>query len=380
MSQLQAGLAPADITAQLINAGWTEPDIQNAFTAAQAQISPSLTQVPVQQSPPNSQDVADNQAAGAPGQEPIQRQQLPPPINRGRLKTGWLLFKQSFSIIKSNPALWQYMILSITITFLVSAAIIGLFIFDYLQENILSQSTIEIQDNQAAMVTSPTPLGFLVLFLTGLLTTTITFYYATALASHVFSIFKAEATTHTQHLIVARKKLPTIFTYAFISLVVGYILTMLEQRFKLIGWIVSKILGILWALGTVFVIPVIADTDENAVTAIKSSIGMFKDTWGETITGRVALTGLMIIFYLLVMAPVTVALMFILANAFGAAGFIIAIGIFIIGIIMLGIVSALATNVLNVALYYYAKNGTVPASFSPELLASVFTQKKPRRR
>lgn len=54
----------------------------------------------------------------------------------------------------------------------------------------------------------------------------------------------------------------------------------------------------------------------------------------------------------------------------------IALAFFYVSILIIMTLEALTTNVLNVALYYYAKNKSIPPSFSPELLASAFVNKK----
>jgi hypothetical protein len=47
--------------------------------------------------------------------------------------------------------------------------------------------------------------------------------------------------------------------------------------------------------------------------------------------------------------------------------------------VALSILISLATNILNVCLYYYAQYHAVPPAFDPALLASVFVEKKKKR-
>lgn len=363
MSQLQAGLTPADITTQLRNAGWQEADIETAFSSAQAQLVPAPL--------PNASKIQTNEPTQSTQQTP---QQLPQPIKRGRIKTGWLLLKQSLIIVKTNPALWRYMIASMAWSILILLILFAILIFDDNNGQVLLAEAIE----NGETVYNPTLLGYAVVVPIVVMLATVTFYYATALSSHLLSIFKAQQTSYRQNIAVARKKLPAIFTFALMSVIVGYILKMIERN-RLIGYIVAKIFGVIWTLGTVFVIPIIADRDENGASAVKDSVNLFKRTWGETIVGRIGLEALIYLFYLLIMFPVGFILVIIMGILFGTGGVLIVFALFIIASIVLGIISSLATNVINVSLYYYATYGAVPPSFNPELLASVFVPKKQKK-
>lgn len=366
LSQIQAGLTPEDITAQLRNAGWQETDIAAGFESARAQITPSPVEVSTVATPaqPGEQNIGSAEPVA---NEPV-RQQLPAPIKRGRMKTGWLLFKQSFGIIKANPALWRYMVMSMLISLILISVMIATVILDLKVARLLATA-----DSEGVLTL--TPLGLVAFVLFGVAATSATFYYATALSSHVLSIFRGEQSNYMQHIKLVRSKLPAIITYAAISVVVGYLLRMLEQRFRFVGRLVSKFLGALWTLATSFVVSIIADSETSAPKAVKQSVSLFKQNWGETITGRVSLGGAVFLVYILIMLPVTFVLAVLLGGLFGGVGTIIAGLIFFSGVIVLGVVESLATNILNVCLYYYAKYGVVPPAFNPELLASVFVDK-----
>lgn len=364
-SQLHQGLSVADITSQLRNASWAEADIAAGFAAAQAQLAPTPTPLEVLEPAVSSY------------QEQPATTQLPPPLQKSRIKIGWMLFKQSLRVIKQNPGLSRYIFMTILISFIILVILTVLIIVDSTNAQILFYPTTTDTDGSSSF--GMTGLGFLVLVLASYLITFGTYYYGTALASHVLGIFRAKPETYAYHIALARKKLPTIALYALIATVIGYILRFIEERFKLIGLLISRILGALWSLATSFVLPVIADSDDNAVASIKESVALFKANWGQTITGRIALTGFVFLLYFLIGIPVSIVLLFILASLFGVVGVFIAIGLFILGLVIISILESLASNILNVSLYYYARYKTIPPSFSPELLASVFINKKKKK-
>lgn len=362
-SQLQSGLTQADITGQLQAAGWSDEDIQSGFKAARGELKPTTPAQP--QQPTAAVGAQPSPANPQPATSP---QQLPPPINRGRMKTGWLLFKQSFSVIKKNPELWRYMIVSMIWNLLLCIILIVFIIYDVENGSILF-----VENGEEIYPTLP---GIVLLIVSSIVLTTITYYYATGLSAHVLNIFRAQQTSYKQSMSLARGKLPAIITFSIITVIVGYILQLLEERFKFIGWIVSKFLGLLWALATAFVIPIIADSNSNGGKAVKESVILFKENWGETATSRITLGGLVYLVYFLVMVPLTIFLSIVMTTAFGPIAILAVLALFFIGAIILFTVEALATNILNVALYYYAKHKVIPPAFSPELLASVFVDKK----
>ncbi len=358
LSQLGAGLSPADITTQLRAAGWPEETIQQAFHEAQTQLTPTPLVTP-------------DQPAGTPAQT---QTTLPAPVQRGRLRTGWMLFTQSLRVIRHNAGLVRYMIINMLLSFLVLVVVVVVFIADQVTgAHILA---VVSEDTDGSTLLSPTVAGYVLIFITAVAGTFVNFFYSTALSGHVLAIFRGQAGAYSQYIALARRKIPAILAYSTLSVVIGYILSLLEERFKVVGWIISKIMGTLWALGTTFVIAIISDTDQNALSAVKTSIGLFKQNWGQTITGRVAMTGLLVMLYIFIGIPLVILLAFMLDVQFGAAGFLAAFGLWLVGLIVIGILDTLATTVLNVSLYYYAQHKTIPPAYSPELLASVFTEKK----
>jgi hypothetical protein len=345
-SQLQSGGTADTIAAQLRTAGWQEADITAGFTAAHLALSPSQAQ-------------------------PSQAQ-LPPPLQQGRMKTGWMLFKQSLSIIKNNPGLSRYVVISMLWSIAIFAVVFAVYLIDALNAQLLTFDTVD-EDGQPTKGLTLLGLLFGVLWL--LVQYTVTYFYATGLSAQVLALFRGTPTTYAENIKLARSKLGPIITFAALNLLVGYILGLI-QRIRFIGWIVSRLLGVIWNLATLFSIPLIADTSAGGVKAAKESILLFKQTWGESIVSRVSMGGLFFLIYLAIMIPATIVLSILFTSLFGVIGFAIIFFLIIISLVFVGLIETLATNILNVALYYYAKYRVIPPNFSPELLASVFKAKK----
>jgi hypothetical protein len=372
LAQLQAGLTPEDITGQLRAAGWPDTAIQAAFSAARQQLIPA----PVAMTPEPTPTV-DTPVTLPNEPQPVQQvQQLPQPIKRGRLKTGWLLFKQSLRVIKDNPGLSRYVIMSMAWSLGIFAVVVTIAIFDATHAQTFFHEAIDSTGKSSYTATLP---GLLLLAVSGFLATFATYYYGVALSSHVLAIFRGTPSDYKQHIALARTKLTAIAMYALIATVVGYLLRLLEERFKLVGFIISRILGALWALATSFVLPIIADSNESGPKAIKHSVSLFKANWGETIVSRISLVGLIVLLYVVVGLPLFILLAVVLGSTIGIVGIIITLALYLIGMIVLAVLNTLASNILNVCLYYYAQYKVIPPAFSPELLASVFIEKKKKK-
>ena len=69
--------------------------------------------------------------------------------------------------------------------------------------------------------------------------------------------------------------------------IVGFIIKTLEQRFGIIGQIIMKILGAVWSVACVFVIPVIVTEEDtaNPFAVLKKSAQTLTQTWGESLIG-----------------------------------------------------------------------------------------------
>lgn len=373
LSQLHSGITSQDIVTQLRQAGWDEPAIQAAFSSVAA----SLQAAPVQQPTPeitptqsvNEQPkpaaVSPNEVAETSSEQSVQT--LPPPLKAGRMKIGWLLFKQSLKIIKSAPGLSMYVLLSIFITLAIEILFAGILIANFVWWHLFTTDELS----------GVAQYGILFLFM--FVTTFVTYFFTVALSAHVLALFKGQNSTFSDNMAVARRKISAIATYTLIATTVGFILRLIEERFQLLGKIISFFLGALWSLLTTFTLPIIADTDKNGGASVKESFRLFKSTWGQTITSRVVLSGLASLFYLLIIIPVTIGLIFA-CLPLGTLGLLIPLVFFVITFIAFVTLVTMATNVLNVSLYYYARYGAIPPAFDPALLASVFIEKKKKNK
>lgn len=93
ISQLQNQISSAEIQQQLLGAGHSPDDVQQAFRLAQQELMP-----PVAATSP------ENQSAVSPANLPQANGK-----KRGRIKTSWILLKQSAAVLRGNPYLLRYL-------------------------------------------------------------------------------------------------------------------------------------------------------------------------------------------------------------------------------------------------------------------------------
>ena len=89
----------------------------------------------------------------------------------------------------------------------------------------------------------------------------------------------------------ARSRVWTIALWALVATSVGVALRAIEQL-PAGGWlrqIVEWIVDLAWSLATFFVVPVLALEDVGVRTALRRSAATIRQTWGESVTGVIAI-------------------------------------------------------------------------------------------
>jgi hypothetical protein len=166
---------------------------------------------------------------------------------------------------------------------------------------------------------------------------------------------------------LAGSKVGKIAGWAAISATVGLILRSLEERFGFLGDLIVGLIGVVWGAVTFFVVPVLLYEPVGAVEGIKRSASIFKQRWGEQMTGNVALG----------LAVFLLGLPFILLAVL--AGMIwMPLGI-VVGVLAIAALVAVGTAVSGVfqaALYRYATTGASGGPFDAGDLQSSFRPRK----
>jgi uncharacterized protein DUF6159/uncharacterized protein DUF4013 len=164
-----------------------------------------------------------------------------------------------------------------------------------------------------------------------------------------------------------------LFSWTLLAATVGLILHSMKERAKGLTSLLIGATGVAWSLLTYFVVPILIVEGKGPIEAIKESAAMIKRTWGEELTGGISYGGISFLF----------SLPAILVAVLGAGS--ITNGALLNGVLMIGAAIAYAfmlsltittlSAIFNVAVYHYARTGSVPQGFDTTLLQSAFVKK-----
>lgn len=355
-SQLQQGMNPDEVSHQLRAGGWDEPSIAAAFSGVQSQMVPTAV---------------DGEApSGEPGQF------LATGKKRGRIKTAWQLMKQSLRVLNSNRQLVRYPLMGTVWATLLTIVAVIVFI---VANDVLAYEYINYNGETDYNLT---PAGFAAMFVFYVLMFFFIFTYNAGLAAHTLDVFRGKSGEYSHYMKLAWSKKMPILVYSAITTTVGLILRIIEDRFRWLGWIISRVLGTAWQLANLFTIPVIMEEDVTASAAIKKSTKLFISRWGENVAARVGFGGLMFLVYLVLFIPLAVVLVMlsgVLTAALGYIGLILTMLLLVAIVIVFAAIETAASNVLSTALYYYATTAQIPAAFDRELLNAALVPKKQKK-
>jgi hypothetical protein len=193
-----------------------------------------------------------------------------------------------------------------------------------------------------------------------------------ALTSCALMRFNGHEPTLGAGIQAAALRLPQIVAWALVSATVGLLLKVIENAHEQAGKILSAILGTAWSVITYFVVPVLVVEKVGPIDAVKRSISLLKQTWGEALVGNFGI-GL----FILVLAIPLVLLLFVGVALCAALPALLPVGIAVIalavvGFLLLMAVSSAMDNIFVAALYQYASRGQVPSGFDDRTVRNAF--------
>jgi hypothetical protein len=196
-------------------------------------------------------------------------------------------------------------------------------------------------------------------------------FFNTALITCVNAKLNGKELSIGEGLSTSVKHLPAIIGWAIVAATVGLILNLLEERAGFIGDIVLAIIGGVWSLVTFFVVPVLILEDKGVFDSLKESVTLVKKTWGESIVGSASMALIFVVIGIIAAAGVFGIMM--LGNP---TVFFIALALFLLLVVVLAVVYSAMQGIFVTALYAYAKTGTVPSAFNPDLIKNAFVPKQ----
>ena len=282
-----------------------------------------------------------------------------------KLSNSWNMMKASATVLRLDPELLVFPLLSGIATILVTATFIVPFAF--IGEGF---GALENLDENVGY------LGYAVGFLYYLVLYSLIFFFNTALVGATMIRLDGGDPTVSDGLNIAFKKMGPILEYAAIAATVGMLLRALEEKAGFLGRMVIGLIGLSWTLATFLTVPVLVTKDVGAIDAVKESASVFKRTWGEQVVANVGI-GLATFFIFLLMGVVAVPLI-MLASSIGEVAVLPLVLSFAGGFILLILVSSALKGIYSAALYRYATTGDAGEHFSAEMMEEAFRPRKRR--
>jgi hypothetical protein len=195
-------------------------------------------------------------------------------------------------------------------------------------------------------------------------------FFNTALACASLSAFRGEDVSVMAGLRMAARRIPTLLAWTLVASTVGLVLRLIEERADSVARFFSEILGALWSLAIVLVVPVLAAEGLGPVQALRRSATLFKKTWGEDVGGN--LGGMMVVGLLLLLVVLPLALLSF--YLFGNHPPLLIAGLAMCAIIVLALCAVVSAceMVFKTILYSFATRGPLPGDLDADALMDAF--------
>lgn len=268
----------------------------------------------------------------------------------GRIARSWQMAKQSYGVLMKDKELMLLPLMS----GICVVAILASFVFGMG----LHQGDAAAFDSQQGQIKMAV-VGFLFY----VVSYTIAFFFQAALVAGALERMRGGDPTLGSALGAASKRFGSLLMWGVVSATVGMILRAIQDRSKFVGKLVAGLLGAAWTLATFFVVPVLVMERMSIGASFKESARLFKQTWGETLSGTIGFG----LFGFLLALPVGLITYLLLGVNQTAA---IVVGV--LGFSAIGVFMSALQGVFVASLYRYAKDEQAPLGFESGQLEKVF--------
>lgn len=271
-----------------------------------------------------------------------------------RIRRGWALTKKSWALLNSHRELVRFPLYGGIATIILGLVFLGPGAFA------LDQHTYGIG---VPLVV----IGIYVLSVVGI-------YFSVGLAACADRIFRGESATVGDGIAVANSRIGAICGWAALSTAIAVVIGALENQGGALGDIAGRLVGAAWSLVTFLSVPVIAIEGTGPFATLKRSAALFRERWGQQITGNIAIGGVVFLLGFLPGIALIVVGIVIWPSVGFAGAILIVIGALAICVALL--VSKALSGIFGVALYRYATDGEVVGGFTQEDLESAVRPKR----
>ena len=273
-----------------------------------------------------------------------------------RIKSGWELTKKSWKVVRADPKIARLPIYGGVL------ALLGSLLFGLPGTLLMSfeESGPEVKIVGVALIAlGAYTASFFVI------------YFNVALAAAANQALLGVEPDIAAARKMARSRIGTIAAWAAISVLVSLLLRIIREKAGNLGGFVAAFGGAIWSLVTFLVIPVMAFEDVGPIDAMKRSAYLYRERWGQQVTGNLAIGG---ISSLVMLAGFFVGVIGIFLVTSGSligeigGGTLLLLG-FVVAIVA-AVFGGAVRGVFGVALYYYVAEDKEVGPFTATELAS----------
>ena len=271
-----------------------------------------------------------------------------------RIRRGWALTKKSWALLNSHRELVRFPLYGGIATIILGLVFLG-------------PGAFALDQHSYGVGVPLIVIGIYVLSVVGI-------YFSVGLAACADRIFRGQSATVGDGIAVANQRFGAICGWAALSTAIALVIGLLENQGGALGDIAGRLVGAAWSLVTFLAVPVIAIEGTGPFPTLKRSASLFKDRWGQQITGNLAIGGAVFLLGLLP-AIVLIVIGVVIWPSVGFLGaLLVVIGALVLCVAL--VISKALSGIFGVALYRYALEGEVVGGFTQDDLESAVKQKR----
>ncbi|MGD9573163.1 MAG: DUF6159 family protein [Thermoleophilia bacterium] len=269
-----------------------------------------------------------------------------------RIRAGWALTKTSWGVLRSDKSLGAFPVLAgiVTILLAMAFALPSILLWD---------------DDQNVVAVILAAIGIYLVTFAGV-------FFNVALAAAAAQVLDGEDATVASGVAVAKTRLSAISGWAAMVASVNIVIRGLQERAGPLGDLLLGGIAVAWNLVTFLAVPVIALEGTGPIETLKRSAGIFRERWGEQITGQFSIGA--IIGLLAILPGALLIGLGVVIDEIAIRSVLIALGVIII--IVAGIISTALSQIFAVALYRFATGQGATGAFTEQELESAVARRR----
>jgi len=178
--------------------------------------------------------------------------------------------------------------------------------------------------------------------------------------------FQGEEVTIEKGLRFSLSKIGVIFSWAVFAGTIGALLKIIQEELGWVGKIITGILGVVWSIATFFVVPVIAYENLGPVGAIKRSVKLMKEKWGESLGATFSFGLINFLSFFIIGVP-----LFLIGSLIHP---VVGIVLAVLGILLVAAILSAAQTIFVSAVYHNI-NGDPVKHFDQQMVEKLFQKK-----